>query len=154
MVNNDSGRGVRFNIDKLKQLDKGEIQHVAKHYAKRELTNKQVADIAYNAKEALDIIQRIAREISKSQSDAFKANERINRSAFHFSSQSQEKSNGSEEKRDAYGHAERLNKDSTDSQERMNRENNSTWKVVGVGASVAASVVGVAVAILAYNKSK
>jgi hypothetical protein len=53
-----------FNIEKLKQNDSAEIKKVAKYYAGKQLTNKQVGQIAYYAKPSLDAIQSIAKEIS------------------------------------------------------------------------------------------
>lgn len=41
------GAGVIFDLEKLKQNDSDEIKNVAANYAKKELTNAQVGQIAY-----------------------------------------------------------------------------------------------------------
>lgn len=133
---------VVFDLGKLKGKDPAEIRKVANQYAAKKLSNKQVGLIAYHAKPALDAIQVIAKEISKSQESAFKGNAYATDGAFEFSSKSQEKLTSSEEKRDAYHHAQSLHRDTLASNERMNADNNSLWGklVVGVlalGAAVA-----------------
>lgn len=145
---------VIFDIEKLKQGDEIEIKRVARHYADRDLTNKQVAYIAYNAKAALDAIQIIAREICKSQEYGFSANSHSTSEAFSFSSKSQKKANTAEERRDAYAHSERVHRHALDAQERINKENNSTWKVVATVTSVAISVSATVIAVAAYVKKK
>ncbi|WP_291915623.1 hypothetical protein [Limnohabitans sp.] len=136
-----------FDLDKLKANDPAEIKKVAKQYAAKKLSSKQVGLIAYHAKPALDAIQAIAREISKSQENAFKGNAHSTDGAYTFSQTSQKYSRTSEEKRDAYRHAENLQRKALESNERMNASNNSLWGKVAIGVLALGAAV-------AYARSK
>ena len=135
---------VFFDLGKLKAKDPIEIRKVANQYAAKKLSNKQVGLIAYHAKPALDAIQVIAKEISQSQENAFKGNAYATDGAFKFSSSSQEKSASSEEKRDAYRHAENLHRETVASNERMNANNNSLWGKIAVGVLALGAAVAYA----------
>ncbi len=138
---------VMFDLDRLKAKDPHEIRKVAKQYASRKLSQKQVGLIAFHAKPALDAIQELAKEISKSQETAFKANAYSTKESYSYTRDAEENAKSSEEKIDAQHHAEELHRTNSDAHERMNESNNSVWKWL-TGAIVAVA------AIAAYATTK
>ena len=132
---------ISFDIEKLKQKNKKEIDKVAALYAKKELTAKQLTHIAFNARDAFDAIRLLANEISKSQETAFKANVYTNKNAYTHVERAQESNTTAEEKRDSYRAVENMHRVTTDANERMNSSNNSLWEKVTAGAVVIGAMV-------------
>lgn len=134
-------RKIRFDINKLKKKDADEIKKVAAHHATQKLTYAQLEFIGFHAKEALDAIQSLAKDISASQENALKANAFANKNAHTTSTAAQENCSNAEEKRDAYRNSETMHSETTKSNEQMNRDNNSVWKLA-IGGVVAIAAIG------------
>lgn len=147
-------RKIFFNLDKLKANDPTEISNVANYYKDKKLTNKQVGLIAYHAKPALDAIQAIVKEASKSHEHAFKSNVHATDSAYAFASKSQEKLTSTKDKQDAYHHSANLHRDSLASNERINANNNSLYRDIASGVGKIAALAVALTAVVAYAQKK
>lgn len=145
-------QSTKFNIEKLKSQDASEIKKVAQKF--NYLSQRQKDLIRFQASEAYNAIVALAGAAQHSQETGYKFQGHNSNNAFNANRDTFNSYYSGRDKKDSFDATDRLHERSTLAGERMNSDNNSTYKVMGAMVTIAAVAASVAWAVVAGGSSK
>lgn len=143
---NNRHQSTKFDLEALRANNQQEIKKVAKKYSS--LSQKQKDLIRHQAPEAFLAINKIVESAFSTSSEAHKhTNQAHDRNSERMSSERQQTFHSEktrDEKRDAYGHADRQHERDTKAQnDRHNKTQETTLSIAKVTAAAAVAVTAI-----------